>query len=132
MVQVLLLGSVIGQSVNWDDKHSVQVAAKQMASGLLEYYKKSHDGQGVVTPSSAKDSSGVQWYESGLYWGAFMEYARVFGDNSFAGEASTALNLASFGKVASFLGPNAMLAASLQGKWNDDIMWFGLAGIIVN
>ena len=105
-------------------------AAGQVANVAVQFYKgkPGSDGLGAVNPSTAGDASGIQWYESGIYWGALLDYARTFNDNQFGNDVGTALGLASFGSVGSFLGSNAAIAATLQGKWNDDIMWWGLAG----
>ena len=59
-----------------------------------------------------------------------MEYSDVGNDIKYVETISGALANASFGRTASFLG-----GASLQGfsagigKWNDDILWWALAGI---
>lgn len=120
------LSVVITQSVN--DSLSIAAAAKKMASNLMYYYttKPGPDGQGAIMPSTANDETGQQWYESGIFWGAIMEYQRTFNDNQFADTVASALSLAS-GKSGSFLGDNTVLSATLFGKWNDDIGWWGMS-----
>jgi mannan endo-1,6-alpha-mannosidase len=43
-----------------------------------------------------------------------------------ASQAATALGLAT-GEGGSLLGDDAWLSEQILGKWNDDIMWWGLA-----
>ena len=105
--------------------------AAKIVQNTMYYYQKSpgSDQKGAVRPINRETSDGIQWYESGIMWGAVLEYSRVFQDPQFASIASPALALASSGKVGSFLGSNKMFANTLQGKWNDDIAWWGLATV---
>lgn len=67
-------------------------------------------------------------YESGIFWGAMMDYERAFNDTKFRKDVTSALALAS-GKTGSFLGDFSLLSETLLGKWNDDIGWWGLAAM---
>jgi mannan endo-1,6-alpha-mannosidase len=127
---MLFLG-VYCQSINLQNTGSVQAGAAKITANALAYYTTSpgSDGMGAVRPNTRQDAQGIQWYESGIYWGAVLEYSRVFKDEKFINIAGTALGLASYGKTGSFLGSNALVAATLMGRWNDDIAWWGLATV---
>ncbi|KAI8908021.1 glycoside hydrolase [Gorgonomyces haynaldii] len=126
-----MLFTLVAAQVNINDGSSVSSFAKQATQNLVNYYKSKPgpDGQGAVLQNPSGDVSGVQWWESGVYWGTIFEYARVFKDNSFGNDVANALSLASYGQTGSFLGALGAVAATLQGKWNDDIMWWGLASV---
>jgi mannan endo-1,6-alpha-mannosidase len=59
-------------------------------------------------------------------WGALMEYIKTTGDATFATPIVNALTEASFGTVSSFLGAQPTFAETIEGKWNDDILWWAL------
>ncbi len=63
-----------------------------------------------------------------------MHYTDVSQDYTYYETIRGALVNASFGtKTASFLGPPELENFSeTSGKWNDDILWWALAGMIVN
>ncbi|KAJ3302832.1 hydrolase 76 protein [Kappamyces sp. JEL0829] len=95
----------------------------------MSYYKP--NSQGCVLPNTAKDASGFQYYEGGIMWGAMLEYMKTTQgsdspDLSFATTVVNGLTLSSFGTVGSFLGKNQITAETLEGKWNDDILWWAL------
>jgi mannan endo-1,6-alpha-mannosidase len=107
------------------EKESVLRVANQIAARLLSYYEPNE--YGVYPPNSASDATGAQWYEGGVYWGAYFEYVRLTRDLSNVDMATQALVNASFGDAANFLGPPAMREIQgLQGKWNDDILWWAM------
>jgi mannan endo-1,6-alpha-mannosidase len=85
--------------------------------------------EGTIFPNSAQDSTGFQWFEGGIMWGAMFEYMKTLGDQQYVETISQALVLASFGEIASFLGAIPTLAETLQGKWNDDILWWAMGPI---
>jgi hypothetical protein len=59
-------------------------------------------------------------FESGITWGALLEYQLLSGDARHAQTVSGALANASFGIYADLLGPPAFQVLSgLAGKWND-------------
>jgi mannan endo-1,6-alpha-mannosidase len=129
----MILPFLFSQSLcqaNVNNPGAVANAASKMGDYLIEFYTNNPgpDGFGAIMPSSAGDVSGQQWYESGIYWGAVLDYQMVFKDNKFAETVSTALGLAS-GQSGSFLGDNKLLSATLLGKWNDDIAWWALAAM---
>jgi mannan endo-1,6-alpha-mannosidase len=127
-LELLLTLTSAQAQVSAGDATAVASAANKMASQLIAFYTTSpgSDGQGAVAQSSASDASGIQWYESGIYWGGILEYSKVYNDQQFGSTIASALGLAS-GSTGSFLGSNSILAATLLGKWNDDIMWWALA-----
>ncbi|KAI8908020.1 glycoside hydrolase [Gorgonomyces haynaldii] len=124
-----MLFPLVAAQVNLDSSSSVAAFSKKASARLLDYYKTSPgpDGQGAVLQNPSQDQTGVQWWESGVYWGTLLDYAKTFQDNSLSSDIAGALSLASYGPVGSFLGALSAVAATLQGKWNDDIMWWGMA-----
>lgn len=130
MLQILLFSFASAQ-VNLDDRAQVAQFGAAVAANALQYYTGAPggDGQGAVLPNSSPDASGIQWYESGIYWNAVLDHVRSSKNQQTGNVASTALGLASNGNVGSFLGANSALAAALQGKWNDDILWYALAAV---
>jgi len=110
---------------------AVQEAAKRIANNLIGYYlKPGASSQGTINPSTAQDASGFQWYEGGIMWGVMMEYMKTTGDLTHITSSVNAMTLGSFGTVGSFLGTDEVLAITLEGKWNDDILWWGLGPIV--
>lgn len=126
-----LISLVSAQQLNLADPAAVAKFSQGVTQQAMQYYleKPGADGEGAVTPNPSGDASGIQWYESGIYWGAILDQARLFKSNTNTAQAGTALGLASNGNVGSFLGANSLLAATMQGKWNDDILWWGLAAM---
>ena len=60
---------------------------------------------------------------------AMMQYTDVGKDFTYFDTIGSALANASFGPSASFLGDPALQQFSAAtGKWNDDILWWALAG----
>lgn len=58
-----------------------------------------------------------------------LEYSDVGNDIRYIDTISGALANASFGRTASFLGGASLAGFSAGiGKWNDDILWWALAG----
>ena len=106
--------------------NQIKQAAQGVASRLMTYYIP--NDQGAVPPNTANDASGIQWFESGILWGAMMDYAKVSGDAQFVTTVTTALVSAAYGPAANFLGPAGLqdISATLQGRWNDDIMWWAM------
>ena len=98
-----------------------------MVGNLMNYYKPGQTAEkGVIRPNTSPGPDGFQWYEGGIMWGAVMEYIRLTGDTTYTETISQALVLASEGQTASFLGRIPTLAETLEGKWNDDILWWAL------
>ncbi|KAI8911131.1 glycoside hydrolase [Gorgonomyces haynaldii] len=106
---------------------SILDAAQQTAVSLMKNYPGSNDGS--IPQNGLEDSTGVQWYESGILWMTVLEYSRNSGDSQFVQTVSGALANASYGASADFLGPGSIqqLTATLLGKWNDDIAWWAMA-----
>ena len=62
---------------------------------------------------------------------AVAQYMDVGNDIQYMETFSGALANAAFGQSASFLGgKEAANFSAAAGKWNDDILWWGLAGIL--
>jgi hypothetical protein len=119
MLFTVILSGVFAQS----ESKAVEMLSGRMAEALMGFYTKTpgSDGHGAITPNSNSDYTGIQWYESGILWGAMLEHERNFA-SSFKNVSSTALSLAS-GKKGSFLGDFPVLAETLLGRWNDDLGW---------
>ena len=97
---------------------------------MIGYYTSNHDNVGAVGPqNSDKSAKEVQWYESGIFWDALMNYAKITKDHQYTTVVSNALSQASYGDAQSFLGTSAMqkLFETIGGKWNDDLNWWALA-----
>ena len=119
----MILTLVSGQT----DEASTNAALKKMVTNLMNYYVPGQTAEkGVIRPNTSPGPDGFQWYEGGIMWGAIMEYIRLTGDTTYSETVSQALVLASEGQTASFLGKIPTLAETLEGKWNDDILWWGL------
>jgi hypothetical protein len=121
MLLTFILSAVFAQSEQ--EQKSVERLSVRMAEALMGFYTKTpgSDGQGAISSNTKGDYTGIQWYESGILWGAMLEHERNF-PSTFKNVTSTALSLAS-GKSGSFLGEFALLAETLLGKWNDDLGW---------
>lgn len=63
---LLLLGHAQTQGLVVSDSSAVGVFAGLVAKQTAGYYVAKANGQGAVTPNSARDGTGVQWYESGV------------------------------------------------------------------
>lgn len=128
----LTLGFLVGiahsaPSVDTNSQQAVQQALTKMVDNLMGYYlKPGASSQGTINPNTSPTASGFQWYEGGIMWGAISEYMRTTGDVKYATEMVNALTLGSYGTTGSFLGTNEVLATTIEGKWNDDILWWGL------
>jgi len=139
---LLVLCSTIGTlaqvSVNINEKKDVSNAQKQIAINLMNYYKP--NSVGSIPQSSSKGPDGFQWFEMGFFCKIYLtyhagmavaQYMDVGDDITFMDTFSGALANASFGKAASYLGGSELAGFSATtGKWNDDILWWGIAGIL--
>ncbi|KAH6587209.1 hypothetical protein BASA50_001342 [Batrachochytrium salamandrivorans] len=106
------------------DPASISLAIGGIARTASGYYTPSSDG--AIPQNGASDASGIQWYESGIYFGAMMDYGKVTNDGQYMAKTVGALYNASYGPLQSFLGPYARISETLLGRWNDDIMWWAL------
>jgi hypothetical protein len=139
---LLVLFSTIGTwaqvSVNINDNKDVSNAQKQIAKVLMNYYKP--NSVGSIPQKESEGPDGFQWFEMGFLCKIYLtyhagmavaQYMDVGDDITFMETFSGALGNASFGRHASFLGPKNLLNFSAAtGKWNDDILWWGIAGIL--
>ncbi|KAI8893358.1 glycoside hydrolase [Globomyces pollinis-pini] len=130
LIQFLVcIWSVIGVSLNADDSKEVLAATKQVAARLMSYYTPQTSTLGSIHPKDDPSAKGYQWFEGGIMWGAMMEYQRYTGDDQYKTTVTNALTLASYGKIASFLGSDRNLPIIL-GRWNDDMLWWGLGAMM--
>ena len=124
----LAVNGIHTAQVNINDPQSIGQALSAAAANLMKYYIPNDTGN--IKESSASDASGFQWYESGIMWGAMMDYAQITNDGKYVETVSTALGSAAFGEAASFLGGSAgkKFSQTVSGKWNDDILWWAFGG----
>ncbi|KAJ3257126.1 hydrolase 76 protein [Boothiomyces macroporosus] len=131
MFKVLLVSIVYSAvSVDFSSADSIKAATSKIAQQLMSYYRPypanpPNAREGHIIESTNHDETGFQWYEGGIMWGAMMEYMRATGDNQYTTTVVNGLTLGSSGKIGSFLGANKVING-LAGRWNDDIMWWGL------
>lgn len=109
------------------DQTSVLAAAAKVVDNLMAYYTPNEDG--VIPPVESESASGFQWFEMGMFWGAMMEYTSASKDQRYLNVIGGALGNASFGEVASFIGPRINGNWPTRGRWNDDLGWYGLPAI---
>ncbi|KAJ3113452.1 hydrolase 76 protein [Phlyctochytrium bullatum] len=64
-----------------------------------------------------------------MYWQCYLLYRKYFGDTRYDSFIASQFVLASYGSQGDFLNGNQGLQATLMGKWNDDIAWWGLAAL---
>ncbi|KAJ3274068.1 hydrolase 76 protein [Terramyces sp. JEL0728] len=131
MFKLILISIVYSAvSVDFSSPDSVKSATTNIAKQLMSYYRPypaspPNAREGHIVESTNQDQTGFQWYEGGIMWGTMMEYMRVTGDNQYSTTVVNGLTLGSSGTIGSFLGANKVING-LAGRWNDDIMWWGL------
>ncbi|KAJ3094022.1 hydrolase 76 protein, partial [Phlyctochytrium planicorne] len=120
---VALLASVVNAGIKLDvkSKSAVDRAAKLGSQWLGYHYQSWNDG--------AWDQNIIQWHESGMYWQTYLQYRRYFADPQYDNFIASQLIIATFYDLGDFLDTNRGAEATFQGKWNDDIAWWGLAAI---
>ncbi|KAJ3321147.1 hydrolase 76 protein [Boothiomyces sp. JEL0866] len=127
----ILSAAVYAITVDVNNKAAVKQITSVAAAKVASYYiptgpNKTSDGKGCFPQHSiANDPTSFTWYEGGLYWGTLMDYTKITADPQYSTTVVNAITLASYGRVASFLGIDKN-AAAMGGKWNDDIMWWAL------
>ncbi|KAK6091860.1 hypothetical protein MT418_007711 [Batrachochytrium dendrobatidis] len=114
------------------DVETLKKTCAGIATNLIANYKPNY--RGAVPDIGSAGIESRQWWESGVMWGAFGEYARYTKDLQFVPIVTNALSNGSISntqvnskEVGSFLGADQRLGATLLGRWNDDIAWYGLA-----
>ena len=108
-----------------NDKASVAKAHQAAAENLMSYYKP--NDKGTITPVESEGRNGFQWFEMGMLWGSIAEFTKVTKNFKFLDLISSGLGNAGAG---SFIGPKVDGKWKTAGYWNDDIAWWGLAGIV--
>uniref|UniRef100_A0A0S1MJU0 Mannan endo-1,6-alpha-mannosidase n=1 Tax=Phakopsora pachyrhizi TaxID=170000 RepID=A0A0S1MJU0_PHAPC len=109
-------------SLDLNDVKSIESATLSALKNLLSYFQPNPTGvfEQVQTP----------WHESGMIWGMFTDHAKWSGDTQFMSLVSAALVNSSYGAEQDFLGGKmSRVAATMLGRWNDDILWPSLAAI---
>ncbi|KAI8849480.1 glycosyl hydrolase family 76-domain-containing protein [Chytridium lagenaria] len=111
----LTIGSLA--SVTLDVKNAVAIKeAALLASRWLGYYYQS------PFDNAAWDEDVFHWHESGMYWQTYLEYRKWFGDNSTINSYRPRWRKQ---RIMS----KEWSENTLRGKWNDDILWWGLAAL---
>lgn len=129
MKTIILLITNALAIVDVTNQAQMKAALAQMSDRLLGYYSTLQTSDGAILNNQRSDSSGFQWYENGIMWGAIMEHTKATGYDKNLQTTVNAITMASYGPVASFLGTNVISAATLEGKWNDDILWWALPAL---
>jgi hypothetical protein len=124
------MAGAFAATLNVDDVAAVKLANKMVADKLMSYYI---NGQTARNGAFNEDPNnptidGMQWYESGIAWGAMMDYVQNTGDQTHATTVVNAITMASYNGVGSFLGRIKAISEGVEGKWNDDIGWWVLGG----
>jgi len=129
---LLALCSIIGTwaqaQIDINDKKQLSDAQKRIATRLMRYF--TPNKYGTIPERESEGPDGFQWFEMGFYWMAVAQYMDVGNDIQYMETFSGALANAAFGQSASFLGgKEAANFSAAAGKWNDDILWWGLAAV---
>lgn len=120
---ILFVSSLVSAapSVSLSDLTGLASAAFIAGTSLIKYYDPNPSGS--IYQNSASDSSGVQWYESGILWETLLRNAQASGNREYVPVITGALVNASYGTAGSFLGPPSLKNSMsvLLNQWNDDI-----------
>ncbi|KAI8897453.1 glycosyl hydrolase family 76-domain-containing protein [Globomyces pollinis-pini] len=127
ITSLLILSPVLSLTINLDDRDQVLLTARRIADNLMNYYDESASQQGTIPPKVGDSEKGWQWYEGGIMWGLMLDYIRLSGNHTYGNTIVNGLTKASFGPIGSFLGSIPKLSETLEGKWNDDILWWAMA-----
>ena len=131
----LLLNLCLGITINVGDVEAVKQANRKIVQNLVQYYLDNPKTAGSIPESSSPGIDGFQWYESGIMWGAVLDYIQVSGDQQYLTVATQAVTLASHNGVGSFVGDPGLFGLDQtrtqiwDGKWNDDILWWALPAL---
>ncbi|KAH6569320.1 hypothetical protein BASA61_005712 [Batrachochytrium salamandrivorans] len=123
-----------GLTVDPTDTELLSRTIAGIARKLSTYYVPNY--RGAVPDRDDPTVKGRQWFESGIMWGAYTEHAKFSRDGQFLPIVTNALSNGSISnldvgnvEVGSFLGADQRLSATMLGRWNDDILWYGLAAM---
>jgi hypothetical protein len=121
LILIALITVVLGAVSH--DQSSLVSAAKKIADKAMSNYVPSATGAFL---KDNEDGQNVQWFESGVIWAAFIEHIKATGDTKWLDQVTQSLVNASYGVSANFLGSPSIqaLSGTLEGKWNDDILWY--------
>ncbi|KAM0754499.1 family 76 glycoside hydrolase [Meredithblackwellia eburnea MCA 4105] len=115
----LLLAShsaLAAQYLDPTDTKSLKNATAQALQNLFSYY--------VPSSSGVFNENTTPWHQSGMIWGQYMDYLKWSGDAQFHSRVAGALSNMSYTDEQDFLHSKyATLQETLEGKWNDDILW---------
>jgi hypothetical protein len=105
---------------------TVQANATSLLATLLNqyFYPNPNASQGVFNLSEGP------WWESGTIWQTYMDFAQYTGDETFSETVGAALTSASYNETHDYLGENHNYTQTVESRWNDDIMWYALAGML--
>jgi mannan endo-1,6-alpha-mannosidase len=129
MIRTILFATFVSAAATVDitSEKAVTDALQKMVTNLIKYYVPGKTAStGTILQNPSKGPEGFQWYEGGIMWGAMMEYIKTTGDATYSTTIVNALTEASYGKVSNFLGNSPKFAETVDGKWNDDILWYAL------
>ncbi|KAJ3215894.1 hydrolase 76 protein [Dinochytrium kinnereticum] len=71
----------------------------------------------------------VQWHESALYWNTYVNYRKFSGDPTYDDFINGEMIMATRYDQGDFLDSASGKDATWNGRWNDDIGWWGLMAI---
>jgi hypothetical protein len=109
------------------DQQSLQTIAATMAKRVISYYVPNEYG---YFPKDNGET--VQYFESGMIWGFMLEHAQITRDESQVPIVIQEIVKATYGPTGDLLGPKEFQNAisALEGKWNDDILWWYLLNVL--
>lgn len=109
-------------SLDVNDINALKSATVAALKNLLSFY--------VPNSSGVFDQVQTPWHETGMIWGMYFDHAKYTGDTEFLDVVTGALVNTSYGSQQDLLGgAMSSTAATLLGRWNDDILWHSLAAI---
>jgi mannan endo-1,6-alpha-mannosidase len=127
---MLLIFITAALAIDINSKNEVKAATKNIADKLMTFYVDQVTAyNGALISTGDYTANDTQWWESGVMWGAVMEYTSLSRDSSYVSVAIDALVKASKGNFF-FLGENAEISETLRGRWNDDIAWWAMGPLI--
>ena len=135
MLLLKLISFCIAATVDLSNYEQVKQVNKRLVEILVNQYKNNPSNQGAIPESRSGGVDGFQWYESGIMWGAVLDYIQASGDQDYLTIATQAVTLAAHNGVGSFVGNPGLFGLDQtrtqvwDGKWNDDILWWALPAL---
>ncbi|KAJ1342676.1 hypothetical protein BSLG_002774 [Batrachochytrium salamandrivorans] len=103
-----------GLTVDPTDTALLSKTIAGIAKNLIDYYTPNH--LGAIPDNGSGDINGRQWFESGVMWGAFTEYAKYSRDGQFLPTVTNALSNGSISNLDVNKVEVAMTCVDLFGK----------------